>query len=372
MRRKRMVVVVGVIVILSLIMGACAKPPETPVSTPTGPATTTPTKPSPTATAPPTQPAQTFTWRMASISPAATHPVSQHEQWFINLVDKRTNGRLKIQQFLAGEIVQVAEVLEAVGRGTAEIGTSFMGYNVGVLPYGDVVADLPMSWRNFGERWQAFHMTGLEALHERELAKLNVQYITQFINGPFGLLTNKPVNTLNDMKGLKVRTSGIMLKLVENYGASGVFIPMGEVYTGLQLGTVNGVITAYDSHYSMKLYEVGKYMMQPPLLATHVLEMYCNKDAYNKLPDDLKATLRWCAANFENYMEANWLVQEQGLIESLKAKGVQFITLPDSDVAQLRTTAVKLWDSEVGTKNAVAAEAVGILKDFLKKQGAIQ
>lgn len=375
MKKKGILVVASLLLVVALIIGGCAKAPTTPTTpTATKPTATTPTAttPKPTTTAPsPTAPAEVFNWRMASISPAG-HIVKQHEMWFINLVKERTNGRINITHFTAGELLEVADVLEGVGRGTAEIGSSYMAYNVGLLPYGDVVGNMPMSWRNFGERWQAFHLTGLEALHERELATVNVKYLTQYINGPFGLLTNKPVRTLDDIKELRVRTSGIMLKLLEAFGGAGVFIPMGEVYMALQLGTIDGVITAYDSHYSMKLYEVAKYMMQPPVLATHVLEIYMNMDAWNELPDDLKAILKWCAASFENYMEANWIVQEAKLTEALKAEGVEFITLSQADIDRLTQTAIGLWDSNVASKDAVAAEAVAMLKDYLKSVGAIK
>ncbi len=150
---------------------------------------------------------------------------------------------------------------------------------------------------------------------------------------PWRLMTIKPVRTLADLRGMKLKTTSDTIAPLKEYGAEGLQIPMKEASERMKNGTLDGVFTSIEAYKSMKLAEVVKYetqnffVMRGPNGARAM-----NWNIWNKLPPDIQkvfeANKEWWSLEILNVMD---MLDAEGREEARKA-GVQIIQMPASEV----------------------------------------
>jgi len=173
---------------------------------------------------------------------------------------------------------------------------------------------------------------------------------------PTELVLKKPVKSLADFKGIKIRSSGVLQIFLTNIGAAASYLPGGEVYPSLASGVIDGAHWgAAQGAYSMKLYDVCKYHLLPGLNIAGTDAWVVNQKAIDKLPPDIQAI-------FYNALE------ELTLAKAVREKNVEVITLPAEEQKKITEIAMKMWDEEAA-KGPEAAKAVQMLKEFLRSLG---
>ncbi len=179
---------------------------------------------------------------------------------------------------------------------------------------------------------------------------------------PQGLWSNKPVSSLSDLKGLKMRVmTAPQAEWMKELGAVPVTVAWPEVYTALQRGTVEGVYTATYLVYSAKLYEVVKYRYLPGAssLAWWVV---ANKDAFEKLPIDVQQALRDAGKSMEEKAKRERPAVEFILkTDELQKAGAVFTSLPESDIATMTAKAIPIWESYAERAGPIAKEYLRIV-----------
>ncbi len=209
---------------------------------------------------------------------------------FCDTVRLASGGRLDIKAYSAGELVPAMEVFDAVSKGSFDAGHDWPGY-----------------WKGKNEAFTAFGSVpyGLDAelyniwLYERggieEMQALYGQYNLFALPGgqtgqEMGLNSSKRAATMQDFKGMKVRTWGWYLDILNELGASGVATAGGEVYLSLQTGVLDAAeFSSPAINYPMGFDEVTKYIIQPGVHQPACqMAFFFNKQSYDALGDDLK------------------------------------------------------------------------------------
>lgn len=312
-----------------------------------------------------------YQWKLQPYLPETDPSVSKNVDQFIKMVEANTDGRVKISKFPANSICPGGEVLNAVATGVLDMGVSIGGYNAGAIPAAAVEDGLPFQWSSLRQMTEILWDYGLEDLMRGEYKKQGVNLIGIYEAGGTGaqIFTTKPVQSLAELKGKKIRTWGHFLKLVEKIGASPISMPLGEVYSALQMGAIDGVLIVTAVIESNKFYEVVPYGLLPQLNwgATH--SMFINPKKWDELPGDLKKIVQltfndWRSWNARYYNPRNNYVT----IEEVQKMGIKMTQLPDDDVKAVKKAAYEIWD-EVGAKNEITAKAIEIVRKHQKDMG---
>jgi TRAP-type mannitol/chloroaromatic compound transport system substrate-binding protein len=317
------------------------------------------------------QGAETVKWRMQVLWDPGTQPYKIEEQ-FAARVKELTGGRLEIKVFPPGSLVPTNQMLDAVQGGMFEMMKTYEGYYIGKMPELAFTSALPLG---FTDSWQFetwfWQLGGVKMLRE-DYAKLGCYYVAPTIYGQEPIHSTFPINKLDDMKGKKGRFVGVAGPVMSKLGAAVTPLPTAEVYSALEKGVIDfadrgGLAANYDAG----LYEVAKYIILPGFHQPTTATCYvANMDAWNKLPDDVKAIVETAAREASAEMFQQSLVQDMVALEKFKEKGCTVITLPDEEVKKIRKTAVEVWKEYAG-KNDTAKKIFDSQQDWMKKLGLL-
>lgn len=313
--------------------------------------------------------AETIRWRLQSHFPTSSSSYKDSVERLQKVVSERTDGRLQIDIFPAGSLFKANETFNAVSRGTIQMGTISPGYVQDKMTLAGIASGLPFAFREVWETAYFHQQMGFEDMLRTEAGKYGVYYSTDKVY-PTEMVLKKPVNSWEDFKGLKIRSSGILQRFLTEAGAAGTALPGPEVYSALASGVVDGAHWgAAQGAKSTGLYEVAKYHVKPALNIAGTDAFIVNQKALDKLPEDVRATLIQ-ALDEQFWLRTNeYLYKEQTtLAKAEKEDGVTVNYLPEDVLTRLTETGQKMWDGEA-ERSPEAAEAVKRLKTFLGELG---
>ena len=312
---------------------------------------------------------KSVTWRVQSHWPSSSSSYEDSLVRIKNIIEKRTEGRVKLQLFEAGALFKAPEIFNAVSRGVIQMGTISPAYAQDKMSLAGIASGLPFAFRNVWEV-EYFHMNmGFEAMLQEEAAKHGVYYSTDKAY-PTEMVVKKPINSMEDFKKLKIRSSGALQKFLTEAGAAGTYLPGGELYPALSSGVVDGAHWgAAQGAASMKLYEVAKYHVQPPLNIAGTDAFILNQKALEKLSAADQKTVKDALKEQFYFRTVEYLYLEKiALSKAIKEDGVKVNTLPDDVAKQLATVAQKTWDAEA-QRSEQAAKVVKMIRAFLTDLG---
>ena len=297
--------------------------------------------------------AKEYKWKMAtSWSGGVNFEVGAKA--FAEKINYLSDGRINIQAFPGGTLGKAFKVSGTVKNGVAQIGHSWMGYDWGK----DKTTVLFGGWAGSMDSEKMLHW-----LYEAGGAELWKQYRLEkygLISIPCGMYpsevflhSRKPVRNLEDLKGLKLRTSGAWLEMVKNLGAAAVTMPGGEVYTSLERGTIDATEWGTLSiNVPMGLHKIAKYIIIPGVhQPTAPFELLINKKAWGKLSSEDKKLVEDAA--FMTTMNS-WLTigdEDAKALEFFKSKGNEIIELAPEVQYEGREAGVK-WAEGVAKENS--------------------
>ena len=230
-------------------------------------------------------------WRMVTTWPKNFPGLGTGANLLAEYITKASEGRLKVTVFGAGEIVPAFEAIDAVGNGTVEMGHGAPYYWKGKVDATQYIAAMPFGL-NAQEQNAWFQWGGGQELADKVYAELNCKFFPSGNTGTqMGGWFNKEMNTIDDYKGLKMRIPGLGGEVVKAAGANVVNLPGGEIPPALQSGAIDATewVGPYND-LAFGLYKSAKYYYYPGWHEpATVLDNFINLDAWNALPDDLKA-----------------------------------------------------------------------------------
>lgn len=291
----------------------------------------------------------------------------EYQNEFASEVRKNTGGKIDIKIFPSGALVPTPQMAQAVGDGTIDMAFSYGGYHAGWIDIANIECGLPMAWGNAAEA-ALFHFTyGFQKLAREAYAEKGIYWMTPVFEVPFLLISKKPVKSLDDLKGMKIRATAPIAAVLNQFDIPTVYLPSEEFYTSLATGVIDGII--YGSWYSyqgLKLQEQAKYVTDMKILYPMTSAIIINKKVWESLPEDLRGTLDGTA---ESFYQLNYFCRRAKDDVEARKQFDNYI-LPAEDVAKLTKAALVVWDKEAA-KSERAAKAVDMLKALAKDSGRL-
>ena len=183
--------------------------------------------------------------------------LSQEATYWANLVEKRTEGRIKFKHFYSSSLVKPPQVFDALREDVADVGWGAISFITGKVPD---VAILEFQDHAPIDKLVEVYEKITPTLTEI-FANYDLQYIFCTYVGVQGYgATKKFLKSPDDFKGMKMRAAGRgIIRALELWGASPVFLDVGDVYTALQRGTIDGSNAVLSVWKALKIYEVCPY-----------------------------------------------------------------------------------------------------------------
>ena len=288
------------------------------------------------------------------------------DQWGKEL-EKKSNGKIKVNYYAAGTLVPAAQSYDAVTKGIADVGNHVLGYTVGKFPLTEII-DLPNGYPNNTvptKLANAFYAK----FKPKEFDEVKVLWFHAQAPGIVHT-KGKPINKLEDLKGMKMRTYGSNAKLMGYLGGTPVAMPMTDVYDALSRGVADGLMAAYEALEGFRIGEQVKYHTEnydTSYSATFVVMM--NKRKWNSLPPDVQKVIDGMSGEYAEKYAVMWdEIEKSGKDYCLK-RGNKVITLDKAEQARWVAKAEPLFDDYVKrmkAKNLPGDEALKFVRDYLK------
>jgi TRAP-type C4-dicarboxylate transport system substrate-binding protein len=306
----------------------------------------------------------TITLKYANFPPAATFPCVQMERW-AKEVEKRTNGKVKVQTFPGGTLLPAKNIFDGVVSGIADIGNLAMSYQPGRFPVSEA-ADLPLVFSN--ARVASLVLYDLIDKYKPKEFE-SVKILTLFTCPPASLMTSKPVRSLKDLKGMEIRVAGTSADVLKNLGGSPIAMPQSDTPEALQKGVVKGNFSSLEV---LKDFNYAAYTPYVTLINLQVVSfaVVMNKDKWNALPADVKKIFddmrkeqaEWTGAYVDNH------VYEALAWSKEKYKDFQIFELPKAESAEIPKLMQPIIDGYIKKANAAGLPGDQIMKDIYSLQ----
>ncbi len=283
-------------------------------------------------------------------------------------VEKRTNGAVKVNMFAGGTLTPPDQCYDGVVRGISDVGMSVVSYTMGRFPLTEVI-DLPLGYTS-GVQASRLANAYFEKFKPKEFDAVKMMYMHAY--GPGIVHTaSKPVKTMDDLKGVKVRCSGTSAKVVGALGATPVAMPQPEVYDALQKGIVGGVVCPIEALIGFKLSEVTKYTTLN-YGSSYSLAFFVamNKKKWDSLPKNVQETIEKINKEWIDKTGQCWDQIDKDAKEFGLKNGHEFLPLSNEEDARWAKAVQPVIAEYVATmksKNLPGEEALNFCVDWLKK-----
>ena len=301
-----------------------------------------------------------------------THIQSKVAEAWCKEVEKRTNGRVKVEYYPGQTLSKGPQIYDGVVTGLSDLGFCLFGYTRGRFPVMEAV-DLPLGYTSGKVATKVVNKV-YKKFMPKELTDTEVMYL--HAHGPGILHTKgKAVKKVEDLKGMKIRGHGTIINIIKSLGGTAVSIPMPELYQSLQKGVVDGALYPMEVNKGWKMGEVTKYDTACFSIAyTSSFFVVMNKGKWNKLPDDIKKIIEkineeWIPKHGDAWDNSDM----EGIYHSLR-QGHEIIGLDKKEAARWKKFATPVIDGYItkmekkGFKNAkeIADFTISTLNKYQK------
>lgn len=279
-------------------------------------------------------------WKMVTTWPKNFPGLGTGANKLARLITEMSGGRLKVKVYGAGELVPAFEVFDAVSRGTAQMGHGSAYYWKGKIEEAQFFSTVPFGLNGQEMTSWLHHGGGMKLWKE--------------VYEPFGVLPaaagntgvqmagwfNKEINSLQDLKGLKMRIPGLGGEAFKRAGGTPVNLPGGELFTALKTGALDATewVGPYND-LAFGFYKAAKYYYYPGWHEPGTtLEATINKQAFESLPKDLQSIVMNACSVVNQDMLLEYTARNNAALDTLLNKHkVDMRKLPDDVLSKLRS-----------------------------------
>jgi TRAP-type mannitol/chloroaromatic compound transport system substrate-binding protein len=269
-------------------------------------------------------------WRLASSFPKSLDTLFGGMELFAKRVAEITDNKFQIRVFGPGEVVPALQVTDAVQKGTVEMGHTASYYYVGKDPTFafDTAVSLGLNTRQ-QTAWM-YHGGGLQAFRDF-LKDYNIIHFPAGNTGcQMGGWYRKEINTVEDLKGLKMRIGGLAGQVLAKLGVITQQLAGGDIYPALEKGTIDAAewVGPYDDE-KLGFHKVAKYYYYPGWWeGGPQVSIYVNIEQWNNLHKPYQAVIQACAAEAHSWITAKYDAQSPQAMRRLVAGGAVLRPFP--------------------------------------------
>ncbi len=291
----------------------------------------------------------TFHWKMVTTWPANFPIFQEGAEQFAEDVRIMSNGRLDIQVFAGGELVPPLQVFDAVSQGTVEMGHGSPYYWAGKIPAAQFFSTVPFGMTAKGMHAWLYYGGGLQLWREIYAPFQLVPFPMGNTGIQMGGWFNKKIESLDDIKGLRMRIPGLGGKVFKRAGGNPVLMAGGEIYTALERGTIDATEWVAPFHdLRLGLNRAAKYYYYPGWHEPGTeFELIINANDWEQLPGDLQRIVETTAAAIGNRIYAQMEFHNQAALQELRQKdNVEVLEFPRDVLVKLKRITQETLDEE--------------------------
>ena len=290
--------------------------------------------------------------------------------WFAEELEKRSGGKIKMKMHFGGALGKSNEILDLVSKGAIDMGSVVQGYFTSALPFGAMTNSLPMTFFD-GE---AVMRSAMKKDRENpdQIAEYERNNIKPLINRylpNYKLICTKPVKTVKDLEGLKIRTFGnYMPKMFAALKATPVNVLPVEMYEALKRGSMDCSYLTYPFFVVFKLYEVAPYVIDVKFGGINAYYLAMNKRKFDGLPKNVQDLLVAVGAEATEWGVSDTKKVDAAAKQQLVEKGATIVMFEEQQ--KLEDTVPDMIDewiaemAKLGKENEAMAYAAAVRKDL--------
>jgi TRAP-type mannitol/chloroaromatic compound transport system substrate-binding protein len=317
----------------------------------------------------PAKSAETFAWSIATAWPPKYPGLGISVNNLADRIERASGGRLKLKIYSGGELVPAFEAFDAASRGTVEMGHDAAYYHKGKVPAAQFMTAIPFGMTFMEMNAWLYYGGGLELWRELYEPFNLVPFPCGNTGVQMGGWFNKEINSVADLKGLKMRIPGLGGEVIRRAGGTPVTMPGSEIFTSLQTGTIDATEwvgpyndVAFGLHKAARYYYYPGWQEPAPALQACV-----NRQAWDSLPPDLQAIIEISCQAITTDMQAEYTHGNAIALEQLTHDpNVELRQFPDEVLQYLKSIARDIVD-EMVADDPMAAKIHESWSTFLAK-----
>jgi len=296
----------------------------------------------------------------------ASHPITKLAQDWGKDVEAATAGRVKVTTFPGNTLAPPMQAYDAVVKGIADMAGNLLAYAPGRLPLSEVLQQ-PLGYLN-GYQSSKLANAYYKKFQPKEFDDVKVMYLHGA--APGFIFTKKAVNSIKDVKGLRIKANAENADIVINLGAAPVTMPVSDAYDSLQRGVIDGTLFPLEALQGYKIGEVVKTVIQDYGIS-YMTSMYVimNKDKWNSmLPEDQKA-IEKINDEYNEKQAKLWAELDNQAKAYAMQKGVKFLDVSKEDQATTVALMKPILDKYVAqmkAKGLPGEEALKFCLDYIR------
>ena len=311
-------------------------------------------------------------WRMVTSWPPnfPGHGVSANR--IARRLEELSGGRLQVEVFAAGELVPAFEVLDAVSRGSIQLGHSGPIYWRGKIPAAQLFGSVPFGMLPQEFNAWIYHGGGLELWREAYASQNLIPFPAGNTGPQMGGWFNREINSVADLSGLKMRIPGLGGEVMKRAGALPVNLPASEIFTALQTGAIDATewVGPYND-LAFGLHQAAEYYYYPGWHEpSGALELLVSMEAYASLSPELQHVVETACMAENAYVLAEFNTRNyQSLITLTEEHQVKLRRFPDEVLEILRRLSSEVME-ELAVEDPMIGRILESYRAFATEIGA--
>ena len=261
-----------------------------------------------------------------------THMNSVMMGKFCDELNKKLTGKVELTQYTASILLSAPKIAAGVYTGIADIGLSNLAYSRGRFPVMEIM-ELPLG---FPSAWIAGHVAN-DFYNKFKPKDFDGYHLLMLSTSPINVIQtlNKPVKTLEELKGLKLRGTGRLGDIVKALGATPIPVEMIDAYDSLKRGVIEGALLPLETLKGFRIGEVEKYVTASwKVGSTYCFYVVMNKQKWNSLPADVKKVIDEFSKEFTERWVVEWNNIDIEGREFFLKQGGQIVPISDAESAR--------------------------------------
>lgn len=277
------------------------------------------------------------------------------------MVSKESKGKIEFRNYLNGVLHTAKHGFRAAMTDICDLTHAYPSYQSASFDLA-LVNDLPYA---ISSQQSVLAMETLYPKYfKKEYEKMGVYLGCWVTTSEYNLITKKPVRTLEDLKGMKIRSfGGLCSTTLEMLGAVPIMVQSSESYTAFQNGVVDAVLYPDSSMVSYRLYEVGKYHTRVAL--THMGIPYAmSPKFFERLSPDMKTYMYNKLRQASQMASVAYAIDDEAARKVLRENGVEMIDLAPEELARFKKAVEPMWDNFIKENEAKGLPARELVKEL--------
>jgi TRAP-type C4-dicarboxylate transport system substrate-binding protein len=298
---------------------------------------------------------------------ASDDPITILDREWGKEVEKRTDGRVKVTVYPGGTLMPVVQTYDSIKKGIADIGFGIFTYHRGRFPLMEVL-DLPLGHSKAGITARMANEF-YKKFKPKELDDVKVLWLAA--RGPDTINSKKPISKLEDLQGMKIRSSGLAAMVVKALGAAPVSMPITEAYDALSKGIADAIMVDTGAVEGFGLGDIVKYHIERfDAASASCFYIIMNKQKWQSLPKDIQTIIDKLNEEWIERAAKGWDDWEKVKTDALLKRGNKLTQLSKEENTRWAERIKPIndqWVQAAKAKGLPAEEALRFCVDYLKK-----